>query len=161
MTLPPGLATALEHIAQNLSHVRHPWSIIGSTAVAIYANVPVVVHDIDILTSCTASGKAVTSALGGKCVHPAPSDTFRSDLFSLSQIHDYPVEIMSNLHVRTGSEWVHVAPDSMISITFGGHNIYIPEKHELAAMLRLFNRKKDIERIKLLKQTSNDSQINT
>ncbi len=60
------------------------------------------------------------------------------------------VEIMAGFRVATGSGWTKVLPRTRVPIFVDERIVYVPDCAELADMLRLFGRPKDLERVRLL-----------
>ena len=60
------------------------------------------------------------------------------------------VEIMAGFHVATASGWTEVIPRTRVPILVEEAIVYVPDRVELAEMLRLFGRPKDLERVRLL-----------
>jgi hypothetical protein len=57
---------------------------------------------------------------------------------------------MAGFHVATADEWTEVLPRTRVPILVEGRAVYVPERMELAEMLGLFGRPKDLERARLL-----------
>jgi hypothetical protein len=57
---------------------------------------------------------------------------------------------MAGFYVATADGWMEVLPRTRVPVLVEGCAAYVPDRAELAAMLRLFGRPKDLERAELL-----------
>ncbi|MBC3942661.1 hypothetical protein [Sphingomonas albertensis] len=128
---------------------RDPWWIISSAAVALHGVVPIEVGDVDVLMSVADAQRAMDQ-LGVVPIEDGASALFRSTLFARWEMPPLVVEIMAGFHVAKGAEWTEVLPRTRVSLPLDGRVAYVPDRAELAEMLRLFGRPKDLERARLL-----------
>jgi hypothetical protein len=57
---------------------------------------------------------------------------------------------MGDFEVRTGEVWRRVEPTTREPRTVAGRTLFVPSRRELAGILRLFGRPKDLARADLL-----------
>ena len=143
------LRQTLAMTADALDGARDPWWIISSAAVALHGVTPIAVGDVDVLTS-VGDARRVMLALGIVPVSDGASPLFRSTLFGRWQAPPLVVEIMAGFHVATGSVWTEVMPLTRVPLLVDRRVVYVPDQRELAAILRLFGRPRDMERVRLL-----------
>ena len=143
------LRQTLVMLADALRGARDPWWIISSAAVALHGVAPIVVGDVDVLTS-VGDARRLMDALGITPIEDGASSLFRSTLFGRWETPPLVVEIMAGFHVATAAGWTEVLPRTRVPIFVEGCAVYVPERAELAEMLRLFGRPKDLARVRLL-----------
>ena len=147
--LDPDLRQTLVMLADALRGARDPWWIISSAAVALHGVAPIVVGDVDVLTS-VGDTQRLMEELGIVPIEDGASSLFRSMLFGRWEAPPLVVEIMAGFHVATAAGWTKVLPRTRVPIFVEECTVYVPERAELAGMLRLFGRPKDLERVRLL-----------
>ena len=147
--LDPDLRQTLVMLADALRGARDPWWIISSAAVALHGVAPIVVGDVDVLTS-VGDTQRLMEELGIVPIEDGASSVFRSTLFARWETPPLVVEIMAGFHVATNGGWTEVSPRTRVPILVDGCTVYVPDRVELAGMLRLFGRRKDLERVRLL-----------
>ncbi|MDD1450764.1 hypothetical protein NHF48_007035 [Sphingomonas sp. H160509] len=128
---------------------QDPWWVISSAAVALHGVVPIEVGDVDVLMSVVDAQQAMDQ-LGVVPIEDGASALFRSMLFGRWETPPLVVEIMAGFHVATSAGWAGVLPRTRVPVLVGGSVVYVPDRAELAEMLRLFGRPKDLERARLL-----------
>ena len=128
---------------------RDPWWVISSAAVAVHGVVPIEVGDVDVLMS-VADARRLMDKLGVVPIEDGASSLFRSALFGRWETRPLVVEIMAGFHVTTSAGWTEVLPRTRVRIFVDERVVYVPDRVELAEMLRLFGRPKDLERVWLL-----------
>jgi hypothetical protein len=143
------LRQTLVMTADALAGAQEPWWVISSAAVALHGVTPVEVGDVDVLMSVIDARRAMDQ-LGVAPIEDGASALFRSTLFGQWESPPLVVEIMAGFHVATGSGWTKVLPRTRVPIFVGERVVYVPDRAELAEMLRLFGRPKDLERVRLL-----------
>ncbi len=126
---------------------RDPWWVISSAAAALHGAVPIEVGDVDVLMS-VADAQRVMDQLG--VVPDGAGAMFRSTLFGRWELPPLVVEIMAGFHVATSAGWTKVLPRTRVPIFVNKRVVYVPDRAELAEMLKLFGRPKDLERARLL-----------
>jgi hypothetical protein len=147
--LAPDLRETLVMVAEATRHARDPWWIIASAAVALHGVGLVEVGDVDLVTS-VADARRLMDAFGITPIEDGASSLFRSTLFGRWERAPLIAEIMAGFHVATAAGWMEVLPRTRVPILVEGCAVYVPERAELAGMLRLFGRPKDLERVWLL-----------
>ena len=143
------LRQTLVMTADALEGAQDPWWVISSAAVALHEVTPVEVGDVDVLMSVADAQRAMNQ-LGVVPIEDGASALFRSTLFGRWEMPPLVVEIMAGFHVATGSGWTKVLPRTRVPIFVDERVVYVPDRAELAEMLRLFGRPKDLERVRLL-----------
>ncbi len=128
---------------------QDPWWVISSAAVALHGVTPVEVGDVDVLMS-VADARRVMDRVGIVPTNDGASALFRSTLFGRWETPPLVVEIMAGFHVATGAGWTEVLPRTRVSLPLDGRVVYVPDRAELAGILRMFGRPKDLERVRLL-----------
>ena len=128
---------------------RYPWWVISSAAVALHGMTPIEVGDVDVLMSVV-DARRMMHRLGVVPIEDGASSLFRSTLFGRWETPPLVVEIMAEFHVATSVGWAEVLPRTRVSVIVEGSVVYVPDRVELAEMLRLFGRPKDLERVWLL-----------
>ncbi|KTT69998.1 hypothetical protein [Sphingomonas endophytica] len=138
------LGAALTQVAAALRPARDPWWVIGSAAVRLHGAVTSVA-DIDLLVSARDAAMVLDGWQGTVTIGGA-SDRFRSAPFARLEGGAMPVEVMGDLEVFLGGGWRVVRPATRVALGA----VYVPERVELAAILRSFGRAKDLDRADLL-----------
>ncbi len=128
---------------------RDPWWVISSAAVALHGVAAVKVADVDVVTSVE-DARRVMARLGVGPAKESASLMFRSTVFGQWKAPPLMVEIMAGFHVMTASGWTEVIPRTRVPMLVEEAIVYVPDRVELAEMLRLFGRPKDLERVRLL-----------
>ena len=147
--LTPDLRETLVMVAAAMRDAQDPWWVISSAAVALHGVGPVEVGDVDVVVS-VGDARRVMDGLGVAPVEDGASSLFRSTLFGRWETPPLVVEIMAGFHVATESGWTEVLPRTRVPVLVEGSVVHVPERAELAQMLRLFGRPKDLERVRLL-----------
>ncbi|KQM56621.1 hypothetical protein ASE69_03075 [Sphingomonas sp. Leaf208] len=143
------LCQTLVMTADAMRDARYPWWVISSAAVALHGVTPVEVGDVDVLMSVADAQRAM-DRLGVVPIEDGASALFRSMLFGRWETPPLVVEIMAGFHVATSAGWAEVLPRTRVPIFVDERVVYVPDRAELAEMLRLFGRPKDLERVRLL-----------
>ncbi len=141
------LTTTLSQVAAALRSAHDPWWVIGSAAVWLHG-VGTAVSDVDVLTSASASDARAMLAAWPDAVIGAAGERFRSQPYARLPGRGLPIEIMAGIEVRVGHIWRAVRP--MTRTARAG--VFVPERAELVAILRLFGRDKDLRRAALLER---------
>ena len=132
-----------------MREARDPWWVISSAAVALHGVVPITVADVDVMTSVE-DARRVMTRLGVVPARESASLMFRSAVFGRWTAPPLMVEIMAGFHVANAAGWTEVIPRTRVPILVEEAIVYVPDRVELAEMLRLFGRPKDLERVRLL-----------
>ncbi len=128
---------------------QDPWWVISSAAVALHGVTPIEVGDVDVLMS-VGDVRRLMNRLGVVPIEDSASPMFRSMLFGRWETLPLVVEIMAGFHVATSAGWTEVLPRTRVSLPLDGRVVYVPDRAELAGILRMFGRPKDLERVRLL-----------
>jgi hypothetical protein len=147
--LAPDLGKTLVMVAEAMRDARDPWWVISSAAVALHGVVPIEVGDVDVLMSVV-DARRMMDRLGVVPIEDGASSLFRSTLFGRWESPPLVVEIMAGFHVATSAGWAEVLPRTRVPIFVDERMVYVPDRAELAEMLRLLGRPKDLERVRLL-----------
>ncbi|TCQ04028.1 hypothetical protein [Sphingomonas sp. PP-CC-3A-396] len=147
--LAPDLRKSLVMVAEAMRDARDPWWVISSAAVALHGVTPIEVGDVDVVMS-VGDARRLMDALGITPIEDGASSLFRSTLFGRWETPPLVVEIMAGFHVETAGKWTEVLPSMRVPLLVEGAVVFVPEREELAGMLRLFGRPKDLERVRLL-----------
>jgi hypothetical protein len=117
--------------------------------VALHGVTPIEVGDVGLVMS-VGDARRLMDALDIKPIEDGASTLFRSTLFGRWETPPLVAEIMAGFHVATSAGWAGVLPRTRVPVLVGGSVVYVPDRAELAEMLRLFGRPKDLERARLL-----------
>lgn len=128
-----------------LAGTRHPWWIIGSAAVALHGVGPVEVADVDVLLDIADVPRVDAPFQCG-----VPDELFHSESFATIAETPLHIEFMAGFRYLTGGRWQPLAPATRHSVEIMGATLCIPERVELASILRQFGRPKDFARARLL-----------
>jgi signal peptidase I len=108
------------------------------------------VRDIDILLS-VADAKRIMGQLGVVSLPDQGSDRFCSQVYA--QVGEtIQFDFMAGLKVRANDGRVPVSPRPTSRVMFGEWPIYLPSRADMAGILRLFGRPKDLARLDLLER---------
>jgi hypothetical protein len=136
-------------LADRLGVVTGPWWLIGGAAVALYGVGTDPLADIDVMMGAS-DARRVLQSLGVAPEAPGGSELFRSAVFGHWLGLPIPVDVMGDFEVRTGEVWRRVEPTTREPRTVAGRTLFVPSRRELAGILRLFGRPKDLARADLL-----------
>jgi hypothetical protein len=133
--------------AAAVRHARDPWWVIGSAAVALHGADPGHVADIDLLTSAFGA-HTLLAAAGARPDAASDHSRFRSAYGRWRPANGLAIEIMGGLQVNTVAGWQRVEPRTRVPVRCGAAtlSLFIPGRGDLAAILRLFGRDKDLAR---------------
>ncbi|MGL5838620.1 MAG: hypothetical protein ACRCY3_08990 [Sphingorhabdus sp.] len=129
---------------------RDPWWIIGSAAIAIHLQQDVGVKDIDILLSVDDACR-VRHQLAIPYMPARPHPLFASKEYFAWYQPAIPVEFMAGFSVCVQHQWHPIECRTRQSFVVGDERVYVPDIGELASLLKLFGRPKDLNRLALLK----------
>lgn len=139
------LSQALQAIGPALRLADHPWWLIGSGAVALHGIEAGPVADLDVLLD-ERDCPAVFARLGVPVAPGKADDRFRSAVFQRWAGASLPVELFAGFALREQGVWRPLVPQTRLAIAVGGETVYVPEREELAEILRRFGRPKDLRR---------------
>jgi hypothetical protein len=146
--LEPAVFERLGTLAEMLAEAEDDWCLIGGTALVLLEVPSVRVRDMDVVLSVR-DAERVLGRLGVVPPRPEPSERFRSRVYA--QIgDDIQFDLMAGFEVRTETGWESVPPQPSIEMGVGAHSIFVPSREEMARILRMFGRPKDLERLQLL-----------
>ncbi|MGR6327530.1 hypothetical protein ACU5AX_00525 [Sphingomonas sp. XXL09] len=143
--MPPPLRATLCAVAAAMAADPDGWWIIGSAAVALHGGDAGRVRDVDLLVDANIVG-GLLSRLGIRPMAMAPDPLFHSAVFARWDGLPLPVEVMAGFCVAVQNTWHDVTPISRQRIMVDGSTVFVPEREELLALLRLFGRPKDLAR---------------
>ena len=143
------LRQTLVMLADTMREARDPWWVISSAAVALHGVTPIRVGDVDVLMSVRDAWRTM-ARLGVIPANDAAGPMFRSAVFGQWTATPLLVEIMAGIHVAAADRWTEVLLRTRLPVLVEGSAVYVPDRAELAAMLRSFGRPKDLERARLL-----------
>jgi len=143
----PELIRSTEVIARVMPGDRD-WWIIGSAALAL-SGISVEPQDIDVFAASDVIEQA-RLALGVPAM-PSGSDRFRSiPYFQFHPEGGLPIDFMGGLEVRVADTWVPLHIESRVSVSIRNVTLFVPDLEEQVAILRLFDRPKDLARVALI-----------
>ncbi len=143
------LQAALAWLTDTMAQARDDWWLIGSAAVMLHGAEPGGIADIDVLLSET-DARRILPMLGLPVAEGPPDSRFASQVFASWHAALLPVEFMAGLRQRAGGAWQPVLPSSRVEVVGEGWQVFVPERAELAAILRSFGRPKDLRRLAAL-----------
>ncbi|MHA6722174.1 hypothetical protein [Sphingomonas sp. RS2018] len=145
--LPSPLVEALVEAASLAAEAVDPWWIIGSAAVVLHG-VETPVADIDLLTSAR-DADSILAAAGRRPDTESDRSRFRS-VYGTLPSPGVSIEVMGGLEVLSAGAWHRVLPATRQAVSVCAATLYVPDRAELAAIMRSFGRAKDIIRAALL-----------
>lgn len=105
--------------------------------------------DVDILIS-QADARRFAQRFGCKNLAQGGTGKFRSQTLLRPFLGPVPVEMMSELEVFADGRWQHLHLQTRHSRSLSGRKIFVPDRQELIRIYRLFNREKDLARLRVL-----------
>lgn len=126
------------------AHACDPWWVIGSAAVALHGADPGHVADVDLLTS-TRDAVTLLAAAGVAPDGTSDQSRFRS-VYGRWPVRSREIEVLGGLEIFTVQGWQAVRPATRVPVQCGPATLYIPERGDLIAILKLFRRDKDLAR---------------
>lgn len=151
LDLPTPLTLSLETIASATPALRDTWWVFGGTAMVLAGLEGQHVPDIDILAS-PRDARVLLETLGGEAVPDPGEGVFRSRVFGRILTTPVPLEIMAEMDIRDGGDWVPVRFHTRLPVTVGDITVFIPTVQEQIDMARLFGRPKDLQRAEALER---------
>ena len=141
----PACISSLEELARTMKAAQDPWWIIGSAAVALHGGDPGAIADIDVIVS-RRDLDALYERLPLTATPDNSKDFFLSERFGRWTQPALEIEFMASLSVQVEGVWHKVEPRTREVIEVGGQALPVPSRAELAAILTLFGREKDLRR---------------
>lgn len=140
---------ALAVVDRLLRRAHEQWWVIAGAAVALHANEPVIVDDIDVLLAIR--DVPLIADLPGLVRKGGDRDArFRSAFYASLAVGTVEVEFMAGFALCGEQGWQPVWPRSRVLVDVAGLAVPTPDRAELVAMLRAFGRPKDLQRARLL-----------
>lgn len=131
-----------------------PCTIIGSAALLLSGLLIPHISDIDFLTS--QRNYKILKARWSKYIHtddhPDNGKKFKSQFFRMS-CEGTIVEVMAELLINTNNTWRKVEVTNCNSLIVDDITLYYPTLPESIRLLKLFNRDKDKQKLKLIEHT--------
>ena len=137
------LTLTLDRLAEGAGGLDD-WWVFSSTAARLLGLEEVEPADVDVIAG-PASARVLIRRLRAE-VRVTGHPRFQSDLFAVDASTPLPIELMSGFRIRTGETWTPVELQTRRQVDWRGRSLPVPEPHELAAVLRLLGRPKDLER---------------
>ena len=133
-----------------MASANEEWWLIGSAAVALHGAHPESIADVDVLLS-EADAEAILPRLGLPVAPGIPNNKFASAIFGTWKGAVLPVEMMAGLRQNIDGTWHPVRPYSRVGKCGEGWRVFVPDRYDLAGILRNFGRPKDLARLADLK----------
>ena len=133
-----------------MASANEDWWLIGSAAVALHGADPGSIADVDVLLS-EADAEAILPRLGLPVAPGASDNKFASTIFGTWKGAVLPVEMMAGLRQSIDDTWHPIRPYSRVEKCGQGWRVFVPERDDLAGILRSFGRSKDLARLAALK----------
>lgn len=146
--LSPDVRKTLAGVAREMTRAEDRWWLIGGAACALHG-LAVEIADIDVIMSVR-DAKQILSDLGIAPEPPGGAGRFRSATFGRWKGLPLQVDLMGGFEVHAAGESIAVLPITREAIEIGGQPLYVPSRRELASILCLFGRPKDIARARAL-----------
>lgn len=105
--------------------------------------------DVDVLLS-VADARRILPTIGIELRGGSAHEAFRSSIFGTWSGTALPIELMTDFHRLSGTEWLPVQPTTRQTTKVDDVVVFVPEKAELQAMLAAFDIPKDMERVQSL-----------
>ncbi|WP_193171062.1 nucleotidyltransferase domain-containing protein [Nisaea nitritireducens] len=136
-------------LAAALDGTADPWWIFGGAALALHGVVSEDPRDIDVLVS-EADAARLAHALDIGNGADGGTAKFRSSWFLKPALGPVPVEVMAGFEIFSAGAWHPVRPRSRERKTIGEIALFVPSQAEIAEILSLSGRPKDLARLELL-----------
>ncbi len=149
MILGRELEETLAALSDVMASAQEDWWLIGSAAVALHGADPGGIADVDVLLA-KADAEAILPRLGLPAVAGPAHHQFASAIFGTWRGTVLPVELMPGLRQCIDGTWHPVQPLTRIEKCGETWRVYVPDREELAAILRSFGRPKDLARLAAL-----------
>ena len=132
-----------------MSPARHDWWIVASAACRMHGIDPGAVRDVDVLLN-ERDLAAVLTPLGLAPQQGQSDGLFRSRCFVSWDGGPLTVEFFAGFELCEAGQWSEVRLQTREWRSLGGLGLPVPERLELANLLRRFGRPKDLARADLL-----------
>lgn len=150
MTMDQSVISSLKLLSSLLTDPHQPWWLIGPAAAGVlggeagkFTRLEVVMSPGDARRICEARGMALASG---------PATPLKRARKSLTlPLGGLDAVLMVQVEQHVGGRWVAVNPQSRVATDLGdGRQMFTPDRAELAAILRLSGRARDIARAESL-----------
>ena len=145
--------SSLARCVELLSTARQDWWLIGGAAFLAHGVGSGVLKDVDVLVG-TADAETLAKSSDVTLLERGASTRFSSAHYFSCCAGQVPIEFMAGLRVRKEGDWHPVLPQTRVRRQIGEIEVYVPEAGELVKIARLFGRRKDLERARLLISSS-------
>lgn len=149
MTSDEALRETLQLVARAMAPARHDWWIVASAACRLHGIDPGAVRDVDVLLD-ERDLAAVLPPLGLASQQGQSDGLFRSRCFVSWDGAPLTVEFFAGFELCEAGQWSDVRLHTREWRSFAGVELPVPERQELADLLRRFGRTKDLARAELL-----------
>jgi len=149
MAIPSALEASLWMVGETMRDAADDWWVIAGAAAALHGAGGPEVGDVDVLAS-DRDASALLGKLGLQPVQAPPHPLFQSRILGRWTAPPMTVEIMAGFRIRDGSAWREVWPRTRRRMAVRDTFVFAPSADELADLLRLVGRPKDLERARLL-----------
>lgn len=126
-----------------------PWWIFGGAALALHGVEGDDPKDIDMLVSEVDAARLAEALDIGNGADGGTAK-FRSSWFLNPALGPVPVEVMAGFEIFSAGAWHPVRPCSRERKTIGEIALFVPSRAEIAEILTLSGRPKDLARLELL-----------
>lgn len=150
MTLSQPLYATLQLVGSMMREATDDWWVIASAAASLHGADQPAAADVDVLAS-DRDARSVLRRLGAAPVAAGPHPLFQSRVLGRWTDPPLTVEIMAGFHVRSGGEWRPIAPATREAFRVGAESVFAPSREELADILTLIGRPKDLDRARRLR----------
>jgi hypothetical protein len=143
----------LNKISKDLKTLRDDYFIIGSSGLVLAGVELILIDDLDILTSTNDAELLKILWKDYLIENPVTEDNdkFKSH-FCQYYFDGIKIEIMGDLMVNFDNIWQRLFIDEFIEVELSDFSVKIPTLTEQERILRIFGRKKDLEKISLIKK---------
>lgn len=139
----------LEYLVDLLALTEDPWWILGSAAVFLSGRDPGLIGDIDVLLS-EADAQRIMSDQGLENLRDGGTPRYRSTIVLRPNLGQLPVELLAGYRIFQNDAWNAIWPSTRVSVTYRGHEVFVPSVEEQISMLEMLGRAKDFDRIRVL-----------
>lgn len=143
----------LNKISKDLKTLRDDYFIIGSSGLVLAGVELILIDDLDILTSTNDAELLKILWKDYLIENPVTEDDDKFKSYFCQYYFDgIKIEIMGDLLVNFDNIWQRLLIDEFIEVELNDFSVKIPTLTEQERILRKFGRKKDLEKISLIKK---------
>jgi hypothetical protein len=128
---------------------RDDWWIIGSAAMILHGAASISAADVDLMTPAR-HANIILSSCGIAPGRDGGRDHARSVVFGQITDTALPIDVMGDLHLRSGDGWQLLLPKTRQAVHLPFGPVFIPDLPELIDITRRLGRPKDLERVLVL-----------